>query len=137
MKTKLYKLWVKYCNALDFMDMSPTYKMPSSADINSGIVYFNYSKPLLVPYPSSEYNAWRAFMHSQNPIHTIRFIFRHWQKLKDSFPITSIWMDLNQYSLSTIRTLFMPSMLNSAETLAFCNAISKSMQHDIMYRKNK
>lgn len=137
MKTKLYKLWINYCNELGCLDMQRIHEKPSLSDIDTGIVYFNYNKPLRMLYPSSVYDAWRAFMYSQNATYVIRFIFKHWQQFKDIFTMTSIWMDLNQYSLSSIRTLFMPNMLNSPETQAFCEAIAKSMQHDIMYRKNK
>ena len=136
MRTALYKMWIEFCNSQEFVPMTGSRMKPSSSNEFhlEGSVSFNYAlHNTPMTYPSSQYNAWRAFKYALDPHMVIKFLCIRFDMLKKHLPQTCIFLDLNMLSIKDMLEKMM--CLSSHHNTILTNDFTNTITADIVNRK--
>lgn len=94
MRTKLYKMWMKFCRRQNHVLMLDEKMLPDRSCI--GFVSFNYKHVNVeMKRPSPEYDAWKAFYLAKDSDYIVKFIVKNFKTFREWFPMTCVFFDLH------------------------------------------
>lgn len=148
MKTKLYKMWVEYCTSIGYVKMMNDgldYAFPHTGIVYNpqpekrlvGHVSFNFIRHnIKMTYPSSEYDAWRAFTLALNPKYIIDFLLLNYDVFKNDLPQTTIFLDLHQTTASQIYSALHKKQSISNDDIQMINNFKLALNSDLKSRRH-
>lgn len=128
MKTKLYKMWIEFCNSQKYISMMDESLDPDKEYV-SGKVLFSYkASPMKATYPSAQYNAWRAFRNALDPDTVVKFLCLNFDVFKDDFPLACVFLDLHNLK---------PEDMIKNESKCFADEFKIALSNDMREREMK